>query len=53
MKNSENTISFIKDIEITDEKSDTIYSSLNNEIENDGGVASLSGFESHRASVQN
>ena len=32
MKKSENRIPFIKDIEITDEKSDTIYSALSNEI---------------------
>ena len=51
MKNSENRISFIKGIEITDEKADTIYSVLNNEIKKRGGVVSLSWFGSDGASV--
>ena len=38
MKNSENRLSFIKDVEITDEKADTIYSVLSNEIQKPGGV---------------
>ena len=33
MKDSENRISFIKDIEITHEKAGIIYSALSNEIE--------------------
>ena len=33
MKNSEHRIAFSKDIEITDEKADTIYSDESNEIE--------------------
>ena len=51
MKDGENTISFIKDVEVTDGKSDTIYSALSNEIETSGRVASLSGFGSDWASV--
>ena len=33
-----NTESFVKNIEITDGKTDTIYSALSNEIERCGGV---------------
>ena len=40
MINSENRISFIKDIEILDEKADTIYSMLSNKIQKRGGVES-------------
>ena len=48
---SENKISFIKDIEITDEKTDTMYSALSNEIEKRGRVESLSRFGSDGAGV--
>ena len=50
MKNSVD-LSFIKDIEITDEKADTIYSVLSNEIQKRGGVESLCGFGINGASV--
>ena len=51
MKDSENRISFIKDIEITHEKAGIIYSALSNEIEKCGRVESLSRFGSDWVSV--
>ena len=44
MKDNENRISFIKDVEITDGKSDAMYSALYNEIEKCDGIESLSRF---------
>ena len=44
-------MSFIKDVEITDEKADAMYSALSNEIEKCDTIESLSGFESDGASV--
>ena len=38
MEGGENKISFIKDVEIADGKSGTIYSALNAEVEKFGGV---------------
>ena len=38
MEDGENRISFIKDVEITGKKVNTIYSTLSNEIEKYGGV---------------
>ena len=51
MKDGENRISFIKDVEITDRKADAIHSALNNEIEKCDGIENSSGFGSDRASV--
>ena len=51
MKGGENRMSLIKNVEITDEKADTIYSALSNEIKKCGGVESLSEFGSDGASV--
>ena len=51
MEDGKNRIFFIKDIEITDGKADTIYSALRNEIEKRGGIVSLSWFGSDEASV--
>ena len=53
MEDGKKRISFIKDAEITDEKADTIYLALSNEIANvvGGGVESLSGFGSDGASA--
>ena len=45
VKNNENRISFIKDIEITDEKAYTIHLALNNKIEKHAAIESSSGFE--------
>ena len=45
------TISFIKDIEITDEKVDTIHSTLNNKTEKCDSVECLNEFGSDGASV--
>ena len=53
MEGSENRISFVKDIEITNGKADTINSALSNEIENCGGVESLSRLGNDKASVIN
>ena len=47
MADSENTVSLIKDVEITDGKAGTIYSALRNKIEKCGVV----GFGSNGASV--
>ena len=33
MEDGENRMSFVKDVEITDDKADTIYSALRNDIE--------------------
>ena len=44
-------ISFIKDIEITDGKTDTIYSALSNKIAKCGAVESLSRFGNDGTSV--
>ena len=38
IRDCENTVSFIKDVEITGGKADTIYSTLHNEIEKCGVV---------------
>ena len=46
MKDGENRISLIKDVEITNGKAYTIYSALNNKTEKCGGFESLCGFES-------
>ena len=51
MKNNKNRLSFIKDVEITEGKSDTIYSVLNNKIEKYDGVESLNWFGSNGTSV--
>ena len=51
MKDGENRISFIKDVEITGGKPYTMYSALRNEIKKCGGVENLSGFASDGASV--
>ena len=40
IKICKNRISFIKDVEITDEKAETLYSALRNENEKYGGVQS-------------
>ena len=53
MKGGENRMSLIKNVEITDEKADTIYSALSNEIKKCGGVESLCGFGSDRAKCNN
>ena len=51
MKDGENRKSFFKNVEITDEKANTVYSAPSNEIEKYGGIESLSGFESVGTSV--
>ena len=51
MKTSKNRISFIKDAEITDGKTDTIYSVPCNKIEKCGEVESLSWFGNNGTSV--
>ena len=51
MKDGENRISFIKDVEATGKKADTIYSALSNEIEKCGEVECLSRFGSDGANV--
>ena len=51
IKNCENRISFIKDVEITDGKADAIYSALSNKIEKCCGVENLSRFGSDGTSV--
>ena len=45
MDDAENRISFIKDVAITDRKTDIIHAALSNEIEKGGGVESLSDLE--------
>ena len=49
MQDGENTISFIKDDEITDGKANTTYSALRNETEKYFGVESFSEFGSDGA----
>ena len=44
MEDGKNRISFIKDVEIIDQKADTIYSALSNEIEKCCWDESLSGY---------
>ena len=51
MDDSESSIPFIKDVEITNRKTDTIFSALSNEIEKCDGVESFSGLGSNRASI--
>ena len=51
MKDPKSRIYFIKDVEITSGKIDTLYSALNNETEKYGVVESLSRFRSDGASV--
>ena len=51
IKDGENRISFIKHVEITDRKADTMYSALSNEIQKCGEAENLSGFGSDGASV--
>ena len=51
MKDGENRISFIKDVEITYGKAGTIYSALSIEIVKCGGVEGLSKFGSDGAGV--
>ena len=53
IKDGENRISFIKDVEITDGKGDIAYSALSNEIERYGGISSLRGPGSDGARVIN
>ena len=38
MEDSENKVSFFKDVEVTDGQADTMYAALSNEIEKCGGV---------------
>ena len=51
MEDDKNRVSFIKDVEITDGKHDTICSTLSNKIAKCGEVESLIRFGSDRASV--
>ena len=51
MEDGENKIAFIKDVEITDRKTDTMYSALRAETEEYTGVESLSRFGNDGASV--
>ena len=51
MRDGENRISFIKDVEVADGKADIIYSVLSNEIEKYGRVESMSGFGSDGPSI--
>ena len=51
MEDGENRISFIKDVEITGEKADTIYSALRNEIEKCSRVGFGSPTVPNKASV--
>ena len=51
MEGGESRISFIQDVEITNEKADTIYSALTNKVAKCGGIESLSWFGSDGASI--
>ena len=51
VEGGKNRISFIKDVEITDGKADTIYSALSNKIEKCGRVKSLRRFGCDGVSV--